>query len=134
MIFSLHQGGLVMSSQITHTIINIHPVAYILDICALIFSSCVTFYSSSQPHHVTTRTREGSPKEHRAKQKLPRETHSVTYVPGLSTLFDLSRIDAQPPVISLLAKATFTPSIHPNLGLPRTRSPLTSTINTLLDI
>ena len=31
------------------------------------------------------------------KQKWQRETHSVTYVPGLSTLSDLSRIDAQPP-------------------------------------
>ena len=55
--------------------------------------------------------------------------------PGLSTLSYLSRIVAQPPrraastVISLLPKATFTPSIQPNLGLPRTRPPLTSAIN-----
>ena len=35
-------------------------------------------------------------------------------------------------VIPLLPKATFTPSIQPNLGLPRTRPPLTSAINTLL--
>ena len=34
---------------------------------------------------------EGGLKEHSAKQKL-RETHSVTYVPGLSTLSDLLRI------------------------------------------
>ena len=27
-------------SDNTHTIINIHPLAHILDICALIFSSC----------------------------------------------------------------------------------------------
>ena len=32
----------------------------------------------------------------------------------------------------LLPKATFTTSIQPNLGLPRTRPPLTSSINTLL--
>ena len=46
---------------------------------------------------ITTRAREGGSKDHRAKQKWPRETHSVTYVPGLSTLSDLSRIVAQPP-------------------------------------
>ena len=34
-------------------------------------------------------------------------------------------------VIPLLPKATYTPSIQPNLGLPRTRLPLTSPINTL---
>ena len=33
-------------------------------------------------------------------------------------------------VIPLLPKATFTPSIQPNLGLPHTRPPLTSAINT----
>ena len=37
-------------------------------------------------------------------------------------------------VIPLLPKATFTPSIQPNLGLPRTRQPLTLAINTLLAI
>ena len=35
-------------------------------------------------------------------------------------------------VIPLLPKATFTPSIQPNLGLPCTHPPLTSAINTLL--
>ena len=40
MTFSLLHGGVVMSSQITQTIIiNTHPLAYILDTCALIFSS-----------------------------------------------------------------------------------------------
>ena len=37
-------------------------------------------------------------------------------------------------VIPLFSKATFTPSIQPNLGLPRTRPPLTSAISTLLAI
>ena len=37
-------------------------------------------------------------------------------------------------VTPLLPKATFTPSIQPNLRLPRTRPPLTSAINTLLAI
>ena len=35
-------------------------------------------------------------------------------------------------VIALLPKVTFTSSIQPNLGLHRTRPPLTSAINTLL--
>ena len=34
----------------------------------------------------------GGPKEHKAKQRWQRETHSVTYVTGLSTLSDLSHI------------------------------------------
>ena len=38
---------------------------------------------------ITTRAWEGGPKEHRAKQRWPRETHSVTYVPGVSTLSGL---------------------------------------------
>ena len=54
MTFSLHQGGVVMSIQITHThTIKIHPLAHILDTCSLIFSSCAHFYSISQPRHVT---------------------------------------------------------------------------------
>ena len=43
MTFSLQQRGVVMSNQITHTINNIHPLAHILDTCALIFSSCTLF-------------------------------------------------------------------------------------------
>ena len=33
MAFSLHQGGVVMSSQVkhTHTVIKINPIAHILD-------------------------------------------------------------------------------------------------------
>ena len=47
-----------------------------------------------------------------------------------------SSIDAQLPPPFMLPKATFTPSIYiePNLGLPRTRPPLTSFINTILAI
>ena len=61
---------------------------------------------------ITTRAREGGPKEHRVKQICPRETHSVTYVPGLFTLFDLSRIDAQPPPSFLCCPRP--PSHHPS--------------------
>ena len=113
MTFSLHKGGVVMSSQIIHKhSIKIHPFAHILDSWALIFSSCALFtvypnrimWRHPSPLHViTTRARwlshgaEGGPKEHRAKQRWPSETHSVTYVPGLSTPSGFSRIVAQPP-------------------------------------
>ena len=100
MTFSLHQGGLVMSNQITHTqSSNIHPLALTLDTCALIFIKLRPFYSLSQPPHVTASTplqvittsaRKGGPKEHRAKHKWPRETYSVTCPPGPSTLSYLS--------------------------------------------
>ena len=44
---------------------------------------------------ITTRALEGGLKEHRAKYNWPRETHSVTYAPGLSTLSYLSSIVGQ---------------------------------------
>ena len=91
MTFSLHQGGVVMSSQIsyhthtntpTHThmqaYIKIHSLAHILDTCSLIFSSCVLFtvypnrimYRHPSPLQVlTTRAQKSGPKEHSAKQK-----------------------------------------------------------------
>ena len=108
MTFSIHQGEVVMSSQIkhTHTVIKIHPLAHILDTWALIFSSralCTVYPNRIMSRHpsplhvITTRAWEGVPKEHSAKQKWPRKTHSVTYVPGLSTLSDLSRIVGKPP-------------------------------------
>ena len=40
-----------MSSQTTHTLPNIHPLAHILDTSALIFS-CYALFSLSQPHNV----------------------------------------------------------------------------------
>ena len=45
-------------------------------------------------------------------QKWPCETHSVTYVPGLSTLSDLTSIDAQPPPSFLCCPRP--PSHHPS--------------------
>ena len=54
-------------------------LAHILDTWALIFSSCALFTVYPSPLHViTTRAQEGGPKEHRAKQKWPRETHCYT--------------------------------------------------------
>ena len=100
-----------MSSQITHThththtVVNIHPLAHILEICALVFSNCaisIVYPNRIIRNRIPPLSRLQTP-EHgravrkntdRAKQKWPRETHSATYAPGLSTLSDLSRIDA----------------------------------------
>ena len=83
MTFSLHQGGVVMSSKIhKRTIINIQTLAHILDTWALILSSCAIFTVYPTPLQlIATRTREGSAKEHRDKQKWLRETQSFTYAP-----------------------------------------------------
>ena len=136
-----------MPSQITHTqSFNIHHLAHILDTYALIFSSCAIF--TVYPNRImllhptplqviTTRTREGSPKDHRANQNWQRETQSVTYVctRALHSFLSSAHCRAAYTVIPLLPpKATFTPSIQPNLGLPRIRPQLTSAINTLLAI
>ena len=122
-----------MSSQIKHT--HSHqdnPKAPILDTWALIFSRCALFVvypncimwrHPSPLHVITTRAWEGGSKENSAKQKLPRETHSVTYV---CTRASFVHCHATSTVIPLLPKATFTLSIQPNLCLPRTRPPLTS--------
>ena len=94
-----------MSGRITHTSSNIHLFAHIFESCTLIFSICA-LYSLSQPHHVTAshpspgdnhQSTGGRPNEHRDKQKWPPETHSITYIPRLSTLYNLSRIVSQPP-------------------------------------
>ena len=90
---SLHQGGIFMSSLITHTQTSTytHSLAHILDICALIFNSCDLCTVYLTPLQViTTRAREGGPKEQRSEwSEWQRETHLITYVPELSTLSDL---------------------------------------------
>ena len=87
---------------------------------------------------ITTRAREGGPNEHNAKQKWPRETHSVSHMHqctmALHSFRSFAHCRAASTAISLLPMASFTLSIQPNLGLPHTRPPLTSAINTLLAI
>ena len=102
-----------MSSHITHTIIRHTSFAYILDTCTFIFRSCELF--TDYPNHImyqSCRAWEGGPKEHKAKQKCPCETHSVTYVSGLSTLSDLLHIVMQSP-LSLLC-CPMPPSHRPS--------------------
>ena len=125
-------------NQITHTQPSkIHPLANILDTCSLIISSCAIFavylnrimYRHPTPLQViTARVQEGGPKEYRAKQKWPRKTHLVTYIctKALHSFLSFVHCHAITTVIPPLPRATFTPSIEPNLSLPRTRPPLTS--------
>ena len=98
--------GSHVKSDNTHTIITIHPLAHILNICALIFSSCALFtvILTASCNGITPLPR--WPPEHgRAVRKNTgtgkngsvKLIHLHTYVPGLFTLSDLSRIDAQPP-------------------------------------
>ena len=53
---------------------------------------------------------------------------------ALHSFISFAHCSASSTVIPLLPKDTFTPSIQPNLGLPRSRSPLTSANNILLAI
>ena len=141
MTFSLQQGRVVISSQITHTqSSNIHPLAYILD-TAPWFSVIAPFYSLSQLHHVTASY--PSPGDNNQGMEGPLERtlvqakiatfNSINYIctRALYSFPSFVHSHAASTVIRMLPKATFTPSIQPTLGLPHTR-PLTSAINTLL--
>ena len=102
MTFSLHPGGVVMSSQIklTHSP-NTHTLAHIAGRCALIFSRC-TLFSLHQQHHVTashSSPGDNPPEGGRAVRKNAgpsKKTQSSRYAPELSTRSYLSRIIAQP--------------------------------------
>ena len=106
--------GSHVKSDNTHTIINIHPLAHILDICAFIFSSCALLTVNPTPLQViTTRARESGPKEHRANQKWRVKLIQLHM-----------RIDAQPPPSFLCCPRS--PSHHPS-SLPRSSSYPSST-------
>ena len=107
MTFSLHQGEIVVPSQITHTeSSNIHPLAHILHTCALIsvVAPFLQFIPAASCNGIPALSMWYPPEHGRAVRKntgpnknWPRETHSVIYVPGLSTLSNLLRIVTQPP-------------------------------------
>ena len=116
-----------------------------LDICTLIFSSCTlfavypnrilavtAFHHSSGDNHQSTRGRS----ERTQGQAKMAEWNSFSYIctRALHYFRSFTYYREASTVTPLLPKATFTPSIQPNLGLPSTRPPLTSTINTLLAI
>ena len=78
----------------------------------------------------------GERSERTQGQAKMEEWNSFSYIctRALHSIRSFAHWYAASTVIPLLPKATFTPSIQPNLGLPRTRPPLTSAINTLLAI
>ena len=93
-------------------------------------------YRHPYPLHVTTtRAREGGPKEYKGQTKMA-AWNSFSYIctRALHSFRSFAHCRAASTVIPLLPKATFTPSIQPNLGLPRTRPPKTSATNTILAI
>ena len=145
MTFSLHQGGVVMSIQIKHTHSHqdtpLSPYTWHL---SLDFRLLRPFYSLSQSHHVTpslpspceNHQSTGGRFERTQCQAKMAGWNSFSYIctSALYSFRSFSHWRASSAVIPLLPQATFTPSIQPTLGLPRTHPPLTSAINTLLAI
>ena len=129
-----------LKSDYALTIINIPTLTHIFDTCAMISVGALYLQftptascNGIQPLYrwqawQAIRAREGGPKEHTNQVKVA-EWNSIIYVSTILNIFC-----AASAVILLLTKATFTPSIIPNLGLLRTRPPLTSVSNTLLAI
>ena len=145
MTFFLHQSGVVMSSQRKHT--HSHQDAplspYALHL-SLDFQYLRSFYSLSQPHHVRAslpslcdnNQSTGGWSERTQCQAKIAAWNSFSYIctRALHSFRSFAHCRAASTVIPLLPKPTFTPSIQPNLSLPRTHPPLTPAINTLLAI
>ena len=145
MIFSLHQGGVVMSSQIKHSHSHqdtpLSPYTWHLN---LDFQYLRPFYSLCQPHHVTASLHSpcdnhqntGGRSERTQCQAKMAAWNSFSYIctRALHSFRSFAHCRSASTVIPLLPKATCTSSIQHNLGLPRTRPPLTSAINNLLAI
>ena len=136
--------GTHVKSDNTHIIINIHTLAHILDIFHLDSLYFRPFYRLSQPHHVTASNPSpgdnhqstGGRSDRTQGQAKMAEWNSFGCIctRALHSVRSFAHWRAASSVIPLLPKATFTPSIQPNLGLPRTRPPFTFACNTLLDI
>ena len=144
MTFSLHQGGVVTLSQITHTQSSRYTFSPYTWHPSLDFQYLRPFYSLSQPHHVTPSLPSpcddhqsmGGQSEWTQGQAKMAAWNSFSYIctRALYSFQSFVHWRAASTVIPLLPKATFTPSIQPNLGLPHNRPQLTSAINTLLAI
>ena len=131
MTFSLHQGGVVMSSQIKHTHSHqdtpLSPYTWHL---SLDFLQLRPFYSLSQPHHVTaslpspcdSHQSMGERSERTQGQAKMAAWNSFRYIctRTLHSFRSFAHCRAAATVIPLLPKATFTPSIQLNHDLPRT--------------
>ena len=108
---------------------NMHPLVYILDTSTLIFSSygLFTVYPNrimqQQPTPllvITTIAQEGSPKEHRPSKDGYIKLKHLHMHQG-SPLFPIfCALSCSLHHHSSVPKATFTPSMQPNLCLPHT--------------
>ena len=144
MTFSLLQGGVVMSIQITRTQSSTYRLYLIYLTSAPWYSVVAPFYSLSQAHHVTAshpstgdnqESMGGQSERTQGQAKMAVwNSFSYTCTRAHPSFQSFVHWHAASTVIPLLRKATFTPSIQPNIGLPCTRPPLTSAINTLLAI
>ena len=123
------------SSQITHLhLSNIHPLAHILG--TWVFSLPQRHRAMASHPSPCEKWREGDPKEERNQAKMAAWNSFINVCTrALHTLVFFEDCHADSTVIPLLSKATFTPSIQPpNLSLLCTRTPLTYTSNTVINI
>ena len=137
MIFSLHKWTVFKSSQVTHIQIpNIQTLARILGICALIFSNpnCIRLWHPTSPGDKPPEWRRAVWKTQEMSKHCHVKLNHLHMHQGSPFISIFRHCRAASTVNPQLTKATYTPSMQPNLGLPRTRPPLTSAINTLLTI
>ena len=134
--------GSHVKSDNTHTIIKHTPLNPYTWHLRLDLQQLLPFYSLSQPHHVMASNHSpgdnnqstwGRSERTQGQAKMA-SWNSFSYICTMALLSfrSFAHRRAASTVIPLSPKATFTPSIQPNLGLPRTRPPLTSASNTLL--
>ena len=135
MTFSIHHVRVVISNQITYTQSSTHTPRFSVVALLLQFiptASCNGIPPSTGDNHQST----GERSERTQGQAKIASWISFSYIctRALYSCRSFAHWRAASTVIILLPKATFTPSILPNLGIPRTRPLLTSAINTLLAI
>ena len=140
MTFSLQQEGVVMSNQITHNSQHAPHSPYTWHLF-FDFWHLRHFYSlyhvmASHPSPGDNHQSTGGRSERTQGQAKMAAWNSFCYkcTRALHSFRSFAHWRAASTVIPLLPKATFTPSIQPNLCLPRTRPPLTSGNNNLLAI
>ena len=133
-----------MSSQITHTHNHKHtplsPFTWHLRLFSVVvpFSHFIqTASCNGIPHTlqvITTRAQRVVRNNTGPSKMAAWNSFSYTWTRALHSFRTFTNCRANSTVIPLLPKATFTPSIKHNLGIPRTRPPFTSAIYAPLDI
>ena len=106
-------------SQIMHAqLFNGHPLAHLQGTWALIISSCTVFTVYPTPLQVISHRSAGG--RYRWTMLKIAEWNSIIYTctRDLHSIQSIAHYRASCSVIPLLSKATFTPSIQPNLTVP----------------